>query len=57
MNRKTRYPYKWIGLLTPLSVLLTMTMTLSTASLRASQSMTSDSLNRPTLRLIKDAPA
>ncbi|MDR6927546.1 multicopper oxidase domain-containing protein [Pseudomonas sp. BE134] len=34
MDRKARYPFKWIGLLTPLGVLLTMT--LGTASLRAS---------------------
>ncbi|KDD67549.1 multicopper oxidase [Pseudomonas mandelii PD30] len=34
MDRKARYPFKWFGLLTPLSVLLTMT--LGTATLRAS---------------------
>ena len=34
MNRKARYPFKWFGLLTPLSVLLSMT--LSTGTLRAS---------------------
>ncbi|KJZ63931.1 multicopper oxidase domain-containing protein [Pseudomonas fluorescens] len=34
MDRKARYPFKWFGLLTPLSVLLTMT--LGSATLRAS---------------------
>ncbi|MGF6512623.1 FtsP/CotA-like multicopper oxidase with cupredoxin domain [Pseudomonas sp. BT76 TE3572] len=34
MDRKARYPFKWFGLLTPLSVLLTMT--LGTTTLRAS---------------------
>ena len=34
MDRKARYPFKWFGLMTPLSVLLTMT--LGTATLRAS---------------------
>ncbi|KAA0977212.1 multicopper oxidase domain-containing protein [Pseudomonas sp. ANT_J28] len=34
MDRKARYPFKWFGVLTPLSVLLTMT--LGTATLRAS---------------------
>jgi hypothetical protein len=34
MDRKARYPFKWFSLITPLSVLLTMT--LGTATLHAS---------------------